>query len=92
MDDPDLAERQLFITRKLVEARAGRLGLTDPETFFICSLSVLTTVYKGMLISTQTRRFFPDLDDPRMLAQFAIVHSRSRPTRSDPGAWRTPIG
>ena len=84
--DPDVAERQLFITRKLVEARAGRLGLTDPETFFICSLSVLTTVYKGMLISTQTRRFFPDLDDPRMLAQFAIVHSRF--STNTLGSWR----
>ncbi|MXY14062.1 MAG: glutamate synthase subunit alpha, partial [Chloroflexi bacterium] len=84
--DPDVAERQLFITRKLVEARAGRLGLTDPETFFVCSLSVLTTVYKGMLISTQTRRFFPDLDDPRMLAQFAIVHSRF--STNTLGSWR----
>ncbi len=84
--DADIAERQLFITRKLVEARAGRLGLEDPEAFFVSSLSVLTTVYKGMLISTQTRRFFPDLDDPRMLAQFAIVHSRF--STNTLGSWR----
>ena len=84
--DAETAERQLFITRKLVEARAAGLGLTDPEAFFVCSLSVLTTVYKGMLISTQTRRFFPDLDDPRMLAQFAIVHSRF--STNTLGSWR----
>ena len=86
LKDSETAERQLFITRKLVEARAARLELTDPETFFVCSLSVLTTVYKGMLISTQTRRFFPDLDDPRMLAQFAIVHSRF--STNTLGSWR----
>ena len=84
--DPETAERQLFISRKLVEARANSLELSDPETFFVCSLSVLTVVYKGMLISTQTRPFFPDLDDPRMLAQFAIVHSRF--STNTLGSWR----
>ncbi len=84
--DPEVAERQLFITRKLVEAHANALELSDPETFFVCSLSVMTVVYKGMLISTQTRPFFPDLDDPRMLAQFAIVHSRF--STNTLGSWR----
>ncbi len=81
-----VTERRLFITRKLIEHRAAGLGLADPDTFFICSLSTLTVVYKGMLISTQTRQFFPDLGDPRMLAHFAIVHSRF--STNTLGSWR----
>ena len=84
--DPQAVERTLFLTRKLIEHRAAQVPLRDPSSFFICSLSALTVVYKGMLISTQTRDFFLDLDDERMVAHFAIIHSRF--STNTLGSWR----
>ena len=47
-------ERKLYVIRKRAMTEAEKLGLFDPELFYFCSLSALTVVYKGQLISTQT--------------------------------------
>ena len=44
--------------------------------FYICSMSARTIVYKGMLVSTQLRRFYCDLDDASTETAVALVHSR----------------
>ena len=56
--------------------RREKLGLCDPELFYFCSLSALTIVYKGQLISTQIPEFFPDLLDRAFKSALAMVHQR----------------
>ncbi len=67
--DQDAFERKLYVIRRIVELAAG------PD-FYAPSFSSRTLVYKGMLISTQLRRFFPDLQDERFGSGVALVHSR----------------
>ena len=68
-DDQDAFERKLYVIRRIVELAAG------PD-FYAPSFSSRTIVYKGMLISTQLRRFFADLSDERFASAVALVHSR----------------
>ncbi|CAA9493330.1 MAG: Glutamate synthase [NADPH] large chain [uncultured Solirubrobacteraceae bacterium] len=67
--DQDAFERKLYVIRRIVELAAG------PD-FYASSFSSRTIVYKGMLISTQLRRFFADLSDERFASAMALVHSR----------------
>ncbi len=69
-------ERRLYECRRTIE-KAGHQnpGLQD-KIFYICSMSARTIVYKGMLISTQMRGFFLDLDDASTETALALVHSR----------------
>ena len=60
-------ERLAFCARK----RAER----EVDVYF-ASLSSRTHVYKGMLTTEQLSEFFPDLDDPRVATELALVHSR----------------
>ena len=72
----DEYERLLYVCRRTVEkAAAGDPGL-ESRIFYICSMSSRTIVYKGMLVSTQMRRFFPDLEDASTETAVALVHSR----------------
>ena len=76
---PDAAslERKLYVIRKRATNEAlASLGLRDPELFYFCSLSAITIVYKGQLISTQIPEFFPDLNDPEFVTALAMVHQR----------------
>jgi glutamate synthase domain-containing protein 2/glutamate synthase domain-containing protein 1/glutamate synthase domain-containing protein 3 len=68
-DDQDAFERKLYVIRRIVELASG------PD-FYAPSFSSRTIVYKGMLISTQLRRFFADLSDERYASGMALVHSR----------------
>ena len=68
-DDQDAFERKLYVIRRIVELASG------PD-FYAPSFSSRTIVYKGMLISTQLRRFFADLSDERFASGVALVHSR----------------
>jgi glutamate synthase domain-containing protein 2/glutamate synthase domain-containing protein 1/glutamate synthase domain-containing protein 3 len=68
-EDQDAFERKLYVIRRIVELAAG------PD-FYAASFSSRTCVYKGMLISYQLRRFYPDLQDERFASGMALVHSR----------------
>jgi len=68
-DDQDAFERKLYVIRRVAESAAG-------PGFYVPSLSSRTLVYKGMLISYQLARFYPDLADERMASAMALVHSR----------------
>ncbi|MFR3877665.1 MAG: hypothetical protein ACLTYW_05470 [Collinsella sp.] len=46
------------------------------KIFYVCSMSSRTIVYKGMLVATQMRRFFIDLNDAAVKTAVALVHSR----------------
>jgi glutamate synthase domain-containing protein 2/glutamate synthase domain-containing protein 1/glutamate synthase domain-containing protein 3 len=68
-DDQDAFERKLYVIRRIVELAAG------PD-FYAASFSSRTVVWKGMLMATQARGFFPDLRHPKTASAVALVHSR----------------
>jgi glutamate synthase (NADPH/NADH) large chain len=76
LPDAEALERKLYVIRKRATTEAENLGLFDPELFYFCSLSALTVVYKGQLISTQIPKFFPDLRNPAVKTALAMVHQR----------------
>ncbi len=63
-------ERTLYLIRKHVERRVA------DQDFYICSLSSLTIIYKGMLSSLQLRQYYPDLTNKYFTSGLALVHSR----------------
>ncbi len=77
-DLPDEAafERKLYLIRKrgYSEIRTSTLG--GAESWYVASLSCKTIVYKGMLLTDQLEKYFPDLSHPAMETALALVHSR----------------
>src|SRR5215203_5861209 len=70
-------ERKLYVIRKRAENEirySGKIGGGD--FFYVPSLSCRTLVYKGMLLTTQLREYYPDLSHPAMESALALVHSR----------------
>ena len=61
-------DRRLYVLRRLFEKQH-----TDT---YICSLSCRTIVYKGMMLVSQLRSFYDDLQDARFVSRMAMVHSR----------------
>ncbi len=61
-------DRRLYVLRRIFEKQ-------DTDTY-ICSLSCRTIVYKGMMLVSQLRSFYDDLQDVRYVSQMAMVHSR----------------
>jgi glutamate synthase (ferredoxin) len=74
----DLAfERKLYVIRKRAENAIRYSGkVAGGEFFYISSLSYKTLVYKGMLLTTQLREYYPDLTHPAIDSALALVHSR----------------
>jgi glutamate synthase (NADPH/NADH) large chain len=69
-------ERGLYVCRRTIEKLGHADRALDNKIFYICSMSARTIVYKGMLVATQMRRFFPDLDNASTETALALVHSR----------------
>ncbi len=69
-------ERKLYILRRVIERSALADSLLSDETFYFSSLSSRTIVYKGMLLATQMRQFYTDLNNAWVETAIAIVHSR----------------
>src|SRR5919202_250866 len=67
--DQDAFERKLYVIRRTIEKQRG-------SELAIPSFSSRTLVYKGMLLSPQLRRYYPDLLDERMKTALALIHSR----------------
>jgi glutamate synthase domain-containing protein 2/glutamate synthase domain-containing protein 1/glutamate synthase domain-containing protein 3 len=73
----DLAfERKLFMMRKHIQNEIRYSNIEGGRSFYICSLSSRTIIYKGLLMSEQVPLYFPDLNDPAMESALGIVHSR----------------
>ncbi len=72
--DRDALERKLYVIRKRIEDSA--LGKPADEIFYVCTLSTRTICYKGLLISHQIPKFYPDLADPEMVSAIGVVHQR----------------
>ena len=69
-------ERKLYVCRRVIEKRGDASHELADKIFYVCSMSSRTIVYKGMLVATQMRRFFLDLNDAAVESAFALVHSR----------------
>jgi len=72
----DAFERKLYVIRKRFENAIHRFGVQDVGAFYIPSLSCRTLVYKGMLMATQLKEYFPDLSDRRLISALCMIHSR----------------
>jgi glutamate synthase (ferredoxin) len=71
----DLAfERKLIVIRKLSHNAIRSAGVD--EYWYFASLSCRTIVYKGMLMTEQVGKYFPDLQDPDFESALGLVHSR----------------
>ena len=69
-------ERRLYVTRRTIERAADATTALAGKIFYVCSMSARTIVYKGMLVATQMRRFYLDLNDAAVETALALVHSR----------------
>ncbi len=69
-------ERRLYVTRRTIERAADAEPALAGKIFYVCSMSSRTIVYKGMLVATQMRRFYLDLNDAAVETALALVHSR----------------
>ncbi len=77
LSDDMAFERKLYVIRKRAENAIRYSGkVAGGEFFYISSLSFKTLVYKGMLLTTQLREYYPDLSHPAMESALALVHSR----------------
>ena len=69
----DCYRRTIYLVRKDIEARTRE---DDIEDLYIPSFSNTTLVYKGLIVSTQLRNFYLDLQDPDYETALAIFHQR----------------
>lgn len=72
----DIFEKKLLIIRKraMMEIMNSRKPYTD--SFYICSLSNRTIIYKGQIMGYKLEEFYADLLDERVKTSIALVHER----------------
>ncbi len=71
----DALERKLYIIRKCAERYFLEMKVHQ-DSFYICSLSSKTIIYKGMFLGPQVEEFYPDLSDQKFQSAIALVHAR----------------
>ena len=69
-------ERKLYVIRKRAVTDIRNSGSKGSHYWYVASLSCKTLVYKGMLMTEQVAKYFPDLRHPAMDSALALVHSR----------------
>ena len=79
-------ERKLYVIRKVVERAVDGMDDETRRHFYIASLSCNRVVYKGLLMGTQLKGFYPELADPAVASAFAMVHARF--STNTLGSWR----
>ncbi|MGO1787771.1 MAG: glutamate synthase large subunit [Sphingobacterium sp.] len=68
-------ERKLFVLRRLIIQKIKQ-HQTYPLPLYIASLSCKTIIYKGQLTTYQVGSYFEDLQNPKVVSAFGLVHSR----------------
>ena len=66
-------EVKLYEARRKIEKEASTNNL---NSFYICSFSSKSIIYKGMFLAEALSDFYPDLKDKRFISRFAIFHQR----------------
>lgn len=79
--DPELQsdmdfERKLYVIRKRAYSEIRASSMEGSEFWYVCSLSYKTLIYKGMLLTDQVEKYYPDLQDERLETTMALSHSR----------------
>src|SRR5262245_52393379 len=69
-------ERKLYVIRRRVATLVENSGLAQADHFYVCSLSCVTLIYKGLLMAPQIPAFYQDLADSSVQSCLALVHSR----------------
>ncbi len=64
---------KLYEARRKIEKEAAKNNL---NSFYICSFSSKSIIYKGMFLAEALSDFYPDLKDERFISRFAIFHQR----------------
>lgn len=72
----DALERKLYVIRKTASHAIQKLSLAHGKEYFVPSMSARTIVYKGLLLCGQVVQYYRDLQDPRVVSAFALVHQR----------------
>jgi len=62
----DKLERELYIVRRRIEKRVIEAAI---PSFYVCSLSIQTLIYKGMFLAEDIDNFYPDLKDERFISR-----------------------
>lgn len=73
--DNDQFERLLYVTRRKIEKAFDDAGV-NKEDCYIVSFSSRTIVYKGLLIPSQLRSYYEDLQRNDYQSAMAMVHNR----------------
>ncbi|CAN5737462.1 glutamate synthase large subunit [soil metagenome] len=76
INNPLEFERKLYVLRNYATHTINSTVKKDEIGFYMASLSYKTVIYKGQLISSQVRDYFPDLSNKRVVSAFGLVHSR----------------
>ncbi len=71
--DAETLERDLYVCRRRIERRAREEGI---PSFYVCSLSHKSLIYKGMFLAEDIDNFYLDLRDERFVSTIAIYHQR----------------
>jgi len=72
----DHLDRHLYLVRKKIEKLISKTDINTNKTFYICSFSSKTIVYKGMLRSEFLVKYYNDLSNSLYLSNFAVYHRR----------------
>jgi glutamate synthase (NADPH/NADH) large chain len=73
---PDLEFALYLLRKKFEKALREEEAFSGVENCYFPSLSSRTVVYKGMLMSSQLRAYYPELGDALIKTAVALVHSR----------------
>jgi len=69
----DKLERELYIVRRRIEKACIAAAI---PSFYVCSLSVQTIIYKGMFLAADIDAFYPDLQHDLFVSRAALYHQR----------------
>jgi len=73
IQDGEALERELYLVRRRIEKAITAEGL---PSFYVCSMSSRSLIYKGMVRAELLDRLYPDLLNLRFEAAYAIFHQR----------------
>lgn len=74
--EPLAFERKLYISRKRAEHQIRASKLSQSGYFYLSSLSSRILIFKGLLMPLDIRKYYLDLQDPRVVTRLALVHQR----------------
>lgn len=68
--------RKLYILRKKIEKDISLIESDYTKDFYISSLSDNNIIYKGLLLPSQIKKFYSDLQDTSVKTSYVILHQR----------------